>query len=143
MAIPGKNADLIRRFKLYGFGFLLGLLIVSFVYKGKGCQLPNSAKMEELSSYKLEYCNHGTCGVTQADIIELLGTWKRGTDKIAGKGKINYDKSAVHTKPSTYAIEGTISSGKQLFVLIAAMDTVSKVISVVDLKNPADTCSCN
>jgi hypothetical protein len=142
MAIPGKNADLIRRFKLYGFGFLLGLLIVSFVYKGKGCQLPNSAKMEELSSYTLEYCNQGTCGVTEADIVELVGSWKRGKDKIAGKGKINYDKSAVRSKPSTYAIEGTISSGKQLFVVIAAIDTISKVISAVDLKNPADTCNC-
>ena len=48
MAIPGKNSDLIRRFKLYGFGFLLGLIIVSFVYKGKGCQLPGSNKMEEI-----------------------------------------------------------------------------------------------
>ena len=142
MAIPGKNADLIRRFKLYGFGFILGLLVVSFVYKGRGCQMPASAKLEELSSYTLQYCGQGTCGVTEAEIVELVGTWKRGKDKIPGKGKINYDKSNVHIKPSQYAIEGTIASGKKLFVMITAIDTVSKVVSVVDMKNPADTCNC-
>lgn len=143
MAIPGKNADLIRRFKLYGFGFVLGLLVVSFVYKGKGCQLPGSNKMEELRWQKLEYSKHATCRmecrhITEAEIKEVLGY-----HEILGKGKVNYDKSDVHEKPyPTYAIEGTTSDGKNLRIVIADCDTISKVVTTIDLKMEHDSCDC-
>jgi hypothetical protein len=140
MAIPGKNADLIRRFKLYGFGFALGLLVVSLVYKGKGCQLPNSAKMEELGWQKLEYCGQGSCKITEVEIREVLGTGAN-----AGKGKVNYDKSdprAEHHPQPTYAIEGSTSSGKDLRIIIADVDTISRVLTAIDLKNAADSCTC-
>ncbi len=143
MSIPGKNSDLIRRFKLYGFGFLLGILIVSFVYKGKGCQMPASAKLEELSWQKLEYTKHGECrmkcrGITEAEIKQILKT-----------GKINYDKSEVHDFPCpTYAIEGTTSDGQSLRIVIADCDTISSVVTAIDLNRTtkeevADTCKCN
>src|SRR3989344_2690186 len=108
MAIPGKNSDLFRRLKFYGFGFALGLLAVSFIYKGKGCQMPASAKLEELGWQKLEYSKHGACRmecrhITEAEIKELVGV-----GQTLGKGKVNYDKREVHEKPyPTYAIEGT------------------------------------
>ena len=54
MSLPSKNADLYRRIRLYVFGFLLGLLAVKFLYKGKGCQMPSSNKMEELA-WKARY----------------------------------------------------------------------------------------
>lgn len=137
MAIPGKNAELIRRFKLYGFGFLLGLLVVSFIYKGKGCQLPASAKLEELSYQKLEYTKHGSCrmvcrGITEEEIKVVLKS-----------GKINYDKSDVHDKPcGTYAVEGTTQDGQQVRIVIADCDTISKVVTAIDLRIDQDTCSC-
>jgi hypothetical protein len=143
MTIPGKNADLIRRFKLYGFGFVLGILVVSLVYKGKGCQMPNSAKMEELGWQKLEYSNQATCGmncrhITESEIKELLGTGAK-----PGKGKVNYDKSDVHQKPyPTYAIEGITASGKNLQIVIADADTISRVVTTIDLKMVSDTCNC-
>ena len=59
MAIEGKNSDLFRRLRYYGVGLLLGVLAVSVLYKGKGCQLPGSAKMEELSYQKLELTQQG------------------------------------------------------------------------------------
>ncbi len=137
MAIEGKNADLIRRFKLYGFGFLLGILIVSFVYKGKGCQMPGSAKLEELSYQKLEYTKHGACrmqcrGITEEEIKEALKT-----------GKINYDKSNVRDKPcGTYAVEGATKDGQQIRIIIADCDTISKVVTAIDLGVEHDSCDC-
>ncbi len=138
MAIQGKNADLIRRFKLYGFGFLLGLLVVSFVYKGKGCQLPSSSKLEELSWQKLEYTKHGLCrmkcrNITEAEIKQILKN-----------GKVNYDKSDVHDKPyPKYAVEGTTVEGQKLRIIIADCDTISKVVTAIDLRMETDNCDCN
>ncbi|HEY0031344.1 MAG TPA: DUF4258 domain-containing protein [Bacteroidia bacterium] len=143
MAIPSKNSDLYRRLRLYGFGFLLGLLIVSFLYKGKGCQMPGSAKLEELGWQKLEYSKHGACRmecrhINGAEIRELLGT-----GAVQGKGKVNYDKSKVQDKPyPTYAIEGTTAAGKDLRIVIADCDTISRIVTVIDLKNDADSCDC-
>ncbi len=137
MAIPGKNADLIRRFKLYGFGLLLGILIVSVVYKGKGCQMPGSAKLEELSWQKLEYTKHGECrmlcrGITEAEIKQVLKS-----------GKVNYDKSDVHDKPfPTYAVEGVTADGQNVRIVIADCDTISKVVTAIDLKSDNDACDC-
>jgi hypothetical protein len=144
MAIPGKNSDLIRRFKLYGLGFLLGLLVVSFVYKGKGCQLPSSAKLEELGWQKLEFTKHASCRmecrhITESELRELLGT-----GKLPGSGKVNYNKSEVHEKPCpTYAIEGMTKEGKNLRIVIADCDTISRVVTVIDLKMEKDSCECN
>ena len=137
MALPGKNSDLYKRFRLYGFGFLIGMLIVSLVYKGKGCQLPNSAKMEELSWQKLEYTKHAECRmqcrhITEADIKQVLKT-----------GKVNYGKSDVHHKPyPTYAIEGISATGKNLRIIIDDVDTISKVVTTIDLAMEKDSCDC-
>lgn len=143
MSIPGKHADLIRRLKLYGLGFVLGLIIVSFVYKGKGCQLPGSAKLEELGWQKLEYSKHAVCrmecrNITELEVRDLLGTGEK-----QGKGKINYDKSEVHAQPCpTYAIEGFTDNGKNLRIIIADCDTISKVVTTIYLKMENDTCDC-
>ena len=137
MAIQGKNSDLYRRFRLYGFGFLIGMLIVSMVYKGKGCQLPNSAKVEELSWQRLEYTQHADCrmkcrNITEAEIKQVLKS-----------GKVNYDKSDVHHKPyPTYAVEGPTRTGKSLRIIIDDVDTISKIVTTIDLKMENDSCDC-
>jgi hypothetical protein len=142
MALEGKNSDLIRRFKFYGFGFLLGMLVVSLVYKGKGCQLPSSNKIEELRWQKLDStyaaCQMKCRNITEVEIKEVLGN-----RETLGKGKINYDKSNVHEKPyPTYAIEGITASGKDLRIIIADVDTISRVITTIDLKMENDSCDC-
>lgn len=144
MAIPSKNSDLYRRLKFYGFGLVLGIVLVASVLnKNKGCQLPSSAKLEELGWQKLEYTKHGTCRmecrhITEAEIRELLGT-----GATQGKGKVNFDKSEVHDKPfPTYAIEGTTTSGKSLRIVIADCDTISRVVTAIDLKMENDSCEC-
>ena len=60
-----------------------------------------------------------------------------------GKGKVNYDKSEVHDKPyPTYAIDGTTTSGKSLRIIIADVDSISRVVTAIDLKNEVDSCEC-
>ena len=146
MAIPGKNADLKRRFKFYGFGLVLGIILVAGVLnKNKGCQLPSSAKLDEISSKTLVYCSNGSCGVSEAEIVEVVGVWKKGTAQVAGTGKINYDNSdprAEHHPHPTYEIKGTTSAGKNLRIVIAISDTISKVVKAIDLKNQLDSCEC-
>jgi hypothetical protein len=137
MAIKGKNSDLFRRLRYYGFGLLLGVLAVSVLYKGKGCQMPGSAKMEELSYQKLELTQHGECrmacrGISLEEIKALMKS-----------GKINYDKSEVRAEPcGKYAVEGTTADGQSIRIIIADCDTISKVVTAIDLKMENDTCDC-
>jgi hypothetical protein len=137
MGIPGKNADLIRRFKFYGFGFLLGLMMVAVLFRGRSCEKPSSRKLAELEHQKLEYSKHAACrmlcrNITEAEIKQILKS-----------GKVNYDKSNVHEKPyGTYAVEGIAADGKSLRIIIADCDTISKVVTAIDLKMEKDSCDC-
>lgn len=136
MSLPGKNSDLFRRLRFYGFGFMMGILIVIYVYKGKGCQLPGSRKLSELAYQKLELTKHGECrmkcgGITEADIKEILKT-----------GKINYDKSDVQdTRHGTYAIEGLASNKQILGIVVADIDTISSLLEI-NMAIERDTCDC-
>lgn len=137
MAIQGKNADLYRRFKFYGFGFLLGILLCTILFRGRSCKMPASAKMEELAFQKLELTQHGECrmkcrNITYDEIKDVLKT-----------GKINYDKSNVHEKPyGTYAVEGKTTDGQNVRIIIADCDSISRVVTAIDLKMENDTCDC-
>lgn len=137
LADKKNNSDLVRRFKFYGFGFLLGILAVSVIYKGKGCKMPASVKVEELSSQKLDIPSVADCKMKCNDVsVEDI-------KKVLSTGKINYDKSNVHEKPfGTYAVEGNTTSGKSLRVMVADRDTISSVITVEDMASTMDTCKC-
>lgn len=139
MAIPGKNADLYRRLRLYGFGFVLGLLIVSFVYKGKGCKMPSSAKMDELNYQKLEYSELGEC------MMRCNNISKEEIKRLLKNGKINYDESSVHSKPfPIYTIESaSLTTNKKVKIVIADMDTISRVVKYINLNSVKDTCMCD
>ena len=146
MAIPSKNADLYRRIKFYGFGLVLGFILVgSVLTKNKGCQTPTSAKLDEISSKTLVYCNDSSCYITQAEIVELIGVWKTGTEQTVGKGKVNFDNSdprAEHHPNPTFEVKGIIASGKNLRIEIAVIDSIAKVVKAIDLKMPNDSCVC-
>lgn len=137
MAIESKNADLYRRLRFYGFGFALGLLAVSIIFKGRGCKMPSSVKLEELAHQNLELTQHGECRMKCRNITldEIKAVLK--------SGKINYDKTDVHDKPcGTYAVEGTTADGQNIRVVIADCDTISRVVTAIDLKMEHDSCDC-
>ncbi len=138
MAIKGKNSDLIRRFKFYGFGFLLGILLVSILFKGRGCKMPGSVKLDELAAQKLELTDHAECR------MECRSITLEEIKAVLKSGKINYDKSNVHEKPyGTYAVEGNSADGQQLRIVIADCDTISRLVTAIDLRQENDTCKCD
>lgn len=132
-----NRSDLIRRFKFYAFGLVLGVLAVSVIYKGKGCQMPGSAKLEELSWQALELTKHGECRMNCRNISldEVKALLKNG--------KINYKKSEVRAKPcGTYAVEGNTADGQSIRVVIADCDTISRVVTAIDLNLENENCDC-
>lgn len=132
-----KNADLYRRLKLYGFGVLLGIIVVMFIYKGKGCKMPGSMKLEELSFQQKEFSTIVKCK------MECLKVEEKELLELFTKGKINYDKSEVRTKPcGTYIIEGVTQTKKQLELTVADCDTISKIITFVSIAQPNTNCGC-
>ena len=143
MAIEGKNSDLYRRFRLYGFGFLIGMLIVSYVYRGEGCEWPSSNKLRELRYQKLEYTRHAECrmkcrNITEAEIREIIGSGAK-----QGTGKVNYSKSNPQHKPyPTYAIEVPTEAKRRLRIVIDDVDTISRVVTTIDLSMENDSCDC-
>src|SRR5206468_2812730 len=98
-----------RRLKLYLFGFLIGALIVNFVFKGRACRLPGTIKLEELRGQKREYTLHVQC------IIACKNMDTAAVSLILKQGKINYDKSNVHDTPcATYAVDGFTKNKQQV-----------------------------
>lgn len=125
------------RLRVYLFGFLLGLLAVKFIFKGRaGCKLPGTLKIEELRSQSLEYSNHATCRMECRHISE------KEIKEVLNSGSVNYGKSNVQDKPcGTYAVEGEIDS-KKLRIIVADCDTISRIITVIDLNLEKDSCDC-
>ena len=131
-----------RRLRLYIMGFLLGCLLVSFLFKGKSCRLPGTLKMEELRYQKLKYSDYAYCrmkcqNISKDEIVQILIT-----------GSINYDQSQVHSKPCpTYAVEGLTKEGHEMQIVFADCDSVTKVVEAVELKlksqnSQNDSCNC-
>ena len=111
--------------------------MVSMLYKGKGCQMPNSAKLEELSYQHIEYTEKADCimkcrNITDAEIKQVMKS-----------GKVNYTLSDVHHKPyPTYTIEGPTGTKRNLRIVIDDVDSISKVLTTTDLLFEKDNCNC-
>ncbi len=127
-----------RRLKFYIFGFLIGALIVNILFKGRACRMPGTIKLEELREQTLEYNPKSECtmickGIDSVELKEVLT-----------QGKINYGKSDVHKSPCpTYAVEGTTQSNKKLQIVIGDCDTISRILTIIDLNSETDTCKCD
>lgn len=100
--------------------------------------MPATLKLEELNSQQIVYTSHAQCRMKCRSIsVENIKT-------ILEKGKINYSKSNVKDSPCpTFAVEGLSGDGKGLRIVLADCDTISKVVTVINLGSEPDTCSCN
>lgn len=115
----------------------MGMLLVSVLTKGKACRLPSTLKTEELETQYLEYSHHAECRMKCRNISE------QEIKYILKKGSINYSKSGVHDTPCpTYAVEGKTSDGQSLRIIVADCDTISKIVTAIDLNLEKDTCEC-
>lgn len=124
--------------RFYGFGFLLGCLVVSVITKGRACRMPSTLKQEELYTQPIEFLNDSSCklqcrGITENEIKEVLKN-----------GNVDYSRSNVHAKPfARYTVEGSSNNGKLICVLADDCDTITKIISAIEVNNKTDTCKCN
>jgi hypothetical protein len=137
MSLIKKNSDLWKRLRFYGFGFLMGCLLVSAITKGKACRMPSTVKLEELSTQSIEYSQHAICRMQCRNITEAE------VNQVLKNGKINYGKSEVHGKPfPTFAVEGNSDKGQHLRIIVADRDTMSRIVTAIDLSAEKDSCSC-
>jgi len=85
----------------------------------------------------MELTDHALCrmkcrSITESEIRQVFKS-----------GKVNYDKSSVHDKPyPTYAVEGPTADGKKLRIVVADLDTISRIVTAIDLRMETDSCDC-
>ena len=100
--------------------------------------LPGTAKLTELRKQTLEYTQKAECEMLcrKIDHEEI--------NQLLQDGDINFSESNVQNKPfPTYSVGGTTKDGKEIKIIIADCDTISKVVTAIDLKLKKDTCNCN
>lgn len=127
--------DFKRRVKLYIFGFLIGLLILAFILKGKKCSSVNEIKLEELSAQTILLSDKANCQLKCLNIS--LDSLKK---ILPVKFRINYDRSEVHAIPcGKYFVEGNKPNEFPFTLVINDCDTVSKI----EQFNIKTTCACD
>ncbi len=125
-----------HRLKLYGFGFLIGVLILSIILKGKKCSSPNQLKMEELKLQYMVFSDKAKCQLT------CLGLTEQAFKTELNKCRVNYDMTDIQAKPcGKYFVEGIKKQELKFSVLFEDCDTLSKVIEL-NISNKDQACDC-
>jgi len=130
--------SIFRRFKLYFFGFSIGLVFTYVFFNNRyPTWLPGSVIKEEIQDNKLIYTKHALCRMACRNISEAE------INAILKNGSVNFSKSKVQESPCpSYALEGTTEDGQDLRIIIAKCDSVSKVVTAIDL-NRKYNCTCD
>ena len=124
-----------QRLKLYGFGFLLGLLILAIILKGKQCDSPADIKLQELANQRMEISALALCKLKCLGIDE-----KKIKTELLSKARVNYKMSEVQAVPyGKYFVEGTKKSNLGFTVVIRDCDTLSKID---DINLLSKVCDC-
>lgn len=127
--------DFKRRVKLYIFGFLMGLLILMIILKGKKCSSVKEIKLEQLTSQFMFFSDKASCQLKCLNISE--DSLKK---LLLAKFYINYDRSEVHAVPcGKYFVEPTKPGEYPFSVVINDCDTISTV-EQLDLKANCRSC---
>lgn len=110
------------RIKLYLFGFLLGLLILAIILKGKKCSSVNEMKLIEITDQTILLSDKAKCQLNflniPQDSLRLF---------LQNNFRINYDKSEVRTIPcGKLFVEGS-KKNAPFSLVIFDCDTVSRI----------------
>lgn len=96
--------SLFERIKLYGFGFLMGLILVYLIFGFRACNNISDVKLYELSMQKM-YVSENAKKIL--DSLHIPLHYLHITFK-TGDWKINFDKSQTRIEPcKKYRIEPT------------------------------------
>lgn len=110
-----------------------------YVFKDRDIyKSPQEVIKERLNRGKLIFTKHGECRMKCRNISEAE------VRAIMNDGDINYSKSQVHDKPCpSYAIEGETADGQEVRIVYAYCDSITKVITAIDLKAEVYNCVCD
>lgn len=128
----------IQRLKLYGAGFVLGMIILLYILGQKGCRSTNHMKVDELVSQYTIWSPKAQCQ------REALGLDKDTFYyKVMAGYRVNYSKSEVHKDPcGIYRLEPLKRDSARFDITICDCDTISK-IDIIDvypgIKLPCDS----
>lgn len=123
------------RLKFYGFGFLIGLLILAVILRGKKCSGPSAMKMEELYSQRIIFDAKVDC------LKECVHLSDSTIKPLLMKCHVILDRSEVHATPyGKYFVEGNNKTEVPYSFIIEDRDSVSAIVRI-DLQ-PAQQCDC-
>jgi hypothetical protein len=118
------------RVKFYGFGFVLGILVLSTMLNKKcsnsfGFLNPKKMKMEELTKQSLRFSAIAQCQLRKLKMSE--SDFKQALSK----SSINYDRSDISAKPvGIYIVESKLVDGRLLISKIGDNDSISEVVEL-------------
>jgi len=126
--------DFKRRLKLYLFGFLIGLLALMFILKGKKCSNVNEMKLIEITDQSMMLSEKAKCQLKSLNIPQdSLRPY------LQAKFRINYDRSEVRAIPCGKLFVEGIKSDAPFSLVIQDCDTISTIKEFV-LKVPCPAC---
>jgi len=119
-----------KRLRFYGFGFVLGIILLMFFLneKNAGCDyLPNARILKLIREKPLNYSNEAINSMQDLKIDSLT------IKDILFKGDIDFSKSITHQKPCRYyLINGLIGKKKVALYIKNCKDAAT--IESVELK---------
>jgi hypothetical protein len=129
--------DFSRRLRLYGFGFVLGIMLVYGIFGTRSCTSPNELKMQELVFQKFALSPKALCKLKCLKKNEMLL-------KVELRHfEVNYDASSIHKKPfGDYYIQAKkeFASEHPYALVIQDCDTISRIDDIQILNN--NSCNC-
>jgi hypothetical protein len=115
--------DLLRRFKFFGFGFVIGMIILIYIIGKKGCRSVNHMKVDELVSQYTAWSPKAKC---KRDALGLDND--TAYFKTMARYRVNYAKSDVHAEPcGIYRLEHLNKDSAKFEITICDCDTTSKI----------------
>jgi hypothetical protein len=118
--------DFFKRLKFFGFGFVIGMIILMVILSKRGCRSVNHMKVDELISQHTEWTPIAKCK------REALGM-KEDTMyyKVMSRYRVNYSKSDVRAQPcGYYRLEPVNRDSAKFEITIYDCDTISKIIDI-------------
>ncbi len=126
-----------KRFRYYGFGFGMGIMIIYAMFGTRSCITPNEHKMQELVFQHFEMSEKVKCKLNCLKMNEFIF-------KIQLRHfEVNYDLSSVHKKPcGEYFIQPKkqFESEYNFKLIMLDCDTITKINDISLTKT--STCTC-
>lgn len=130
-----------QRIRLYGFGFILGCVMVYFMlFKGENRTqwLPENRVKAQVDKSTFIFSEHAKC------IMECKKITEEEVREVLKNGDVNFSESDTRGVPCpSYAIEGT-SHNKKLRVLVTIFerDSTAEITTAINMEAGKDTCKC-